>query len=314
MPDTKTIYLAGGCFWGVEAYFEGIEGVLETEVGYANGDTEHTSYGVIGQTGHAEAVRVAYDPKRIALGHLLEYYLRIVDPTAVDRQGPDVGRQYRTGVYFVDPVDEPVIRASLDREQSRHASPIAIEVERLSNWVVGEEYHQEYLRKNPGGYCHVDLSTRPVHRPDAETPEELAARLTPIQYEVTQRSGTEAPYTGETWDTFEPGIYIDIVDGTPLFVSSDKFEAGCGWPSFSRPIDRSLLAERLDRTYGMLRMEVRSRGSDAHLGHVFTDGPEESGGLRYCINSTSLEFVPRDDMAERGFEDLIDLVDRNTPS
>lgn len=313
MSESKTIHLAGGCFWGVEAYFEAIEGVIETEVGYANGDTEDTSYGVVGRTGHAETVRIAYDPSRVTLEHLLEYYFRIIDPVAVDRQGPDVGRQYRTGVYLTDPEDEAIVRAALEREQTRHASPIAVEVDLLRKWVAGEEYHQDYLRKNPGGYCHIDLSKRPRHAGGAETPAELARRLTPIQYEVTQRSGTEAPFTGETWDTFEPGVYVDIVDGTPLFVSSDKFESGCGWPSFSRPIDRSLLEERLDRSHGMMRVEVRSSGSDAHLGHVFTDGPDESGGLRYCINSAALEFVPREDMASRGLSHLLDLVDDNTP-
>ncbi|MDR0885466.1 MAG: peptide-methionine (R)-S-oxide reductase MsrB [Clostridiales Family XIII bacterium] len=133
-------------------------------------------------------------------------------------------------------------------------------------------------------------------------------KLTALQYEVTQNSATEPPFQNEYWDHFEPGIYVDIVDGKPLFVSTDKFESGCGWPSFSRPIDDSLIVACKDMTRGMIRIEVRSAESDSHLGHVFDDGPVEQGSLRYCINSASLRFVPKDQMDEEGYGDLLYLL------
>lgn len=137
---------------------------------------------------------------------------------------------------------------------------------------------------------------------------ELAQRLTPIQFEVTQNSGTEPPFRNEYWDNSDPGIYVDVTTGEPLFVSSDKFESGCGWPSFTRPIDRSVIVERFDGSHGMARTEVRSRGGDSHLGHVFTDGPEDRGGLRYCINSASLRFVAAQDMEREGYGYLRHLL------
>src|SRR5271154_2985904 len=135
------------------------------------------------------------------------------------------------------------------------------------------------------------------------------ARLTPEQYRVTQRSATEAPGTGEYLDNHEPGIYVDIVSGEPLFASSDKFESGCGWPSFTKPIEPANVNELHDRSHGMLRTEVRSAHGDSHLGHVFPDGPPDRGGLGYCINSASLRFVPRDRMAAEGYTDYIDQVE-----
>ena len=128
--------------------------------------------------------------------------------------------------------------------------------------------------------------------------EDLKNRLTDIQYKVTQENGTEPPFLNEYFDNFEEGIYVDIVSLKPLFISTDKFESGCGWPAFSKPIDRKLINEKIDRSHGMIRTEVRSNSSDSHLGHVFCDGPEELGGLRYCINSAALKFIRKDRMKE----------------
>jgi len=135
------------------------------------------------------------------------------------------------------------------------------------------------------------------------------AQLTPEQYRVTQRSGTERPGSGEYLDNRQPGIYVDVVSGEPLFASSDKFESGCGWPSFTRPIEPANVDEVSDSTHGMTRTEVRSRHGDSHLGHVFPDGPADRGGLRYCINSASLRFIPRDDMAAQGYAAYLDQVE-----
>jgi peptide-methionine (R)-S-oxide reductase len=136
----------------------------------------------------------------------------------------------------------------------------------------------------------------------------VIAKLSPEQYRVTQQSATERPGTGAYLDNHEPGIYVDIVSGEPLFASSDKFESGCGWPSFTKPIEPANVAELKDSTHGMVRTEVRSKHGDSHLGHVFDDGPEDRGGLRYCINSASLRFVHRDDMKAQGYGDYLDQV------
>ena len=141
--------------------------------------------------------------------------------------------------------------------------------------------------------------------------DDAISRLTPEQFRVTQQSGTERPFTGEYDDHFEPGIYVDIVSGEPLFASSAKFNSGCGWPSFSKPIVEANVNELRDNTHGMIRTEVRSAHGDSHLGHVFPDGPREMGGLRYCINSASLRFVPKDEMVAEGYGDYLPQVEEN---
>ena len=141
---------------------------------------------------------------------------------------------------------------------------------------------------------------------------EAISKLSPEQYRVTQQSGTEAPGTGEYLDNKEPGIYVDVVSGEPLFASSDKFESGCGWPSFTKPIEPATIKELQDTTHGMVRTEVRSTFGDSHLGHVFSDGPADRGGLRYCINSASLRFIPRDEMEAEGYGAYLDQVEERT--
>ena len=133
--------------------------------------------------------------------------------------------------------------------------------------------------------------------------------LSAEQYRVTQENGTERPWTGELLENTAPGIYVDVVSGEPLFASADKFDAGCGWPSFSKPIEKTNINEIKDQSYSMVRTEVRSTHGDSHLGHVFTDGPTESGGLRYCINSASLKFIPREDMIAQGYQAYIEQVE-----
>ena len=317
------IYLAGGCFWGTEKYLGSIRGVLSTEVGYANGNTENPTYEEVcyRNTGHAEAVRVIYDAEILPLAFLLALYYESVDPVSVNRQGGDRGVQYRTGIYYADPRDLPVIEASIAQLQTRYTQPIAIEVAALHNFYPAEDYHQKYLDKNPGGYCHIStaqfekvsgaiVDPTAYSAPDAET---LRKTLTAAQYEVTQNSATEPPFQNPFWNVFTPGIYVDITTGEPLFASADKFESGCGWPSFSRPIDPGVLREKQDNSHGIRRTEVRSRAGNAHLGHVFDDGPQEAGGLRYCINSAALRFIPREEMAQAGYGHLLALIDDNAP-
>lgn len=143
----------------------------------------------------------------------------------------------------------------------------------------------------------------------SESKEDLIAKLSPIEYAVTQENATERPFTGTYDDFYEKGIYVDIVSGEPLFTSTDKYDAGCGWPSFSKPIDRKEIKEKADFSHGMHRVEVRSKEADSHLGHVFSDGPQDKGGLRYCINSAALRFVPLEEMAEQGYGEYTSLVE-----
>ncbi|MGT2846732.1 peptide-methionine (R)-S-oxide reductase MsrB [Streptococcus massiliensis] len=307
------IYLAGGCFWGLEEYFSRIDGVLETSVGYANGKVETTNYQLIKETDHAETIRVLYDAEKISLRSILLYYFRVIDPLSVNRQGNDRGRQYRTGIYYTNEVDLPIIEQVMAEQSQHFGQTLAVEVEPLRHYVLAEDYHQDYLKKNPNGYCHINVSDadQPLIDPaDFTKPsdEELQVSLSKESYQVTQKNATEAPFSNAYHAQFESGIYVDITTGEPLFVADDKFESGCGWPSFSRPIAKDVLQYRQDNSHGMRRIEVRSRVGDAHLGHVFEDGPKESGGLRYCINSAALEFIPKDKMVERGYGNLLELV------
>ena len=332
-PKHREIWLAGGCFWGLEAYMDKLDGVVYANVGYANGDTENPTYEQVcsGRTGHAEAVYVQYDPQKIDLATLLTYFFKVVDPTTLNRQGNDRGTQYRSGIYFKDAADFAVIERVIAAEQAKYSAKIVTEVLPLRNYYLAEEYHQKYLAKNPSGYCHINLSSLdkdprakanrsgavnpPVENVVAKAPyvkpteEELRKKLTSMQYHVTQNDGTEKPFFNEYWNNHQVGIYVDVASGEPLFSSRDKYDSGTGWPSFTKPVAADALVRKVDRgLYGMERVEVRSRYGDSHLGHVFDDGPRDKGGLRYCINSASLRFIPVDKMADEGYGDLIPLV------
>ena len=309
------IYLAGGCFWGLEEYFSRISGVLQTSVGYANGQVETTNYQLIKETDHAETVQVIYDEKAVSLREILLYYFRVIDPLSVNQQGNDRGRQYRTGIYYKDEEDLPTIYALVQEQERMIGRKIAVEVEKLRHYILAEDYHQDYLKKNPGGYCHIDV--RDAEKPliDAanyEKPSQAVLResLSEESYRVTQEAATEAPFSNTYDQTFEEGIYVDITTGEPLFFAKDKFASGCGWPSFSRPISKELIHYYQDLSHGMERIEVRSRSGNAHLGHVFTDGPQELGGLRYCINSASLRFIAKDEIEEAGYGYLIPYLNK----
>lgn len=328
------IYLAGGCFWGTEAYMKLLPGVIDTEVGYANGNTEHPTYEDVCRknTGFAEAVKVIYDPQIISTQTLLKGYFETINPLSFDRQGNDVGSQYRTGIYYVDESYVEDINKSVALEQEKHTLEIATEVKVLENFYNAEEYHQDYLDKNPNGYCHVDLTqaeefiqkeglgadkfeitdlSQKIKEQNYKTPdkEEIKQKLTDLQYDVTQNSATEAPYSNEYNQNFDKGIYVDIVTGEPLFTSMDKFESGCGWPSFTKPLTEDVVTENIDNSHGMVRTEVRSNTGNSHLGHVFRDGPKDKGGLRYCINSASLKFIPYEDMEKEGYGYLFELFE-----
>jgi len=317
----NVIYFAGGCFWGTEYFFQQVRGVDSTAVGYANGKIENPTYKDVttGTTGFTETVKVIYNPKEIDLNLLIDLYFKTIDPTSLNKQGNDRGTQYRTGIYYTNDNQKKVIEQKIKQFSKLYDKPLVVEVEPIQNFYPAEEYHQDYLVKNPGGYCHINPALFDYAREankekemkykkaDQET---LKQQLTPLQYEVTQNNATERPYVNEYNSEFREGIYVDITTGEPLFISADKFESGCGWPSFSKPISEKLIAEIQDNSYGMNRTEVRSKTGDAHLGHVFNDGPKEKGGLRYCINSASLKFIPKEEMQAKGYGEYIDLLNK----
>lgn len=306
----RKIYFAGGCFWGVEQYFAQIPGVLQTRVGYANGSVPNPSYQQVcqGGTGHAETVELVYDDRQVTLPFLLQMLYEVIDPTSLNRQGNDTGPQYRTGIYYTAPQDEAVVRQSLQQLQNKLQKPVAIEAKPLQNFYPAEEYHQKYLQKNPGGYCHIPAAAlakaktaRPAPAFAPKSKRELRKTLTPLEYGVTQNNETELPFSHPYHEEFRPGIYVDITTGEPLFASAHKFNGGCGWPSFSQPISPGVVQQKQDHSHHMHRTEVRSATGNAHLGHVFTDGPRELGGLRYCINGAALRFIPKEEMAQKGY-------------
>lgn len=312
----QSIYLAGGCFWGLEAYMERVPGVIDVVSGYANGKTDDPTYEdlLYRNTGHAETVKVTYDGAVIDLSGILEYYFKVIDPYSLNKQGNDVGTQYRTGIYYENESDQRRVEAFIANKQAEAKKTIRVEVLPLAGFKMAEDYHQDYLKKNPNGYCHIDLDTAyaPLIDPaDYPKPSDdvLKRKLSDAAYRVTQLGETERAFENTYWDTFEEGIYVDVATGEPLFSSRDKFESGCGWPSFSKPIVPEVVTYKEDKSFNMLRTEVRSRSGDSHLGHVFDDGPKELGGKRYCINSAAIKFIPLDKMAESGYKTLIPYVE-----
>lgn len=268
----KDIYLAGGCFWGVQHFFDQFEGVVLTEAGYANGPDDAPTYEeVCASSGHVETVRVAYDDTKISLEELLDYYFTVIDPVSVNRQGNDVGVQYRTGIYYTDKEQLPQIQQAYDREERKAGQPLAVEVAPLRNFYRAEEYHQDYLNKNPGGYCHIPREMFELGKARREeAAQDLRSRIGDLAYEVTQNAATERAFTGEYDEFFERGLYVDVVNGEPLFTSRDKYDSGCGWPAFTQPVAADAVTERRDTTYGMVRTEVRSASADSHLGTSLT--------------------------------------------
>lgn len=241
----QKIYFAGGCFWGVEEYFSRIPGVCDTECGYANGAVENPTYEEVcsDTTGFAETVCILYNPDIVALRILVRQFFKIIDPVSINRQGNDRGSQYRTGIYYISDEDLGPIQSVMFEIQKDCSQPLAVELEPLRNFYPAEDYHQNYLQNHPHGYCHIDFSSLKdlIVRPDGRTGikqdrAELQKQLTREQYDVTQNASTERPFSGPYWNHHEPGLYVDIVTGEPLFTSAHKFDSGCGWPSFTKPV------------------------------------------------------------------------------
>lgn len=314
IENGKEIYFAGGCFWGIEKLFQSIDGVLDAESGYANGKEDiipNYERVLVGDTGYRETVKVVYNEEEVSLEQLLKAFFYVIDPTVEKRQGNDIGDQYQTGIYFVDENSKEIVTKFVEEEKQKH-DKFVVEIEPLSRFFTAEEYHQDYLYKNPNGYCHIVPKTfdeindviknvPKLSKYNKPSDKELKNNLTELQYNVTQNGATEHAFTGEYWDFFEKGIYVDITTREPLFSSLDKYNSSCGWPSFSAPISDENIIFKEDKSYGMDRTEVKSKTGDAHLGHIFYNEPESPNGIRYCINSASLKFIPYNEMEEKGY-------------
>jgi len=313
----------------MEKPFEELPGVLSVTSGYTGGKTQDPTYPQVctGTTGHTEAIRIEFDPARIDYATLLEVFWRQIDPTDAGGQFVDRGSQYHSAIYYQSEAQHAIASASKEAlaASGRFDKPILTQILPVSEYYKAEEYHQDYYEKSASHYERYrqgsgrdrfldavwgDQRQVQVQPPAAQETSEatyskpsdaqLRERLNDLQYSVTQEAATERAFHNEFWDNHEEGLYVDIASGEPLFSSRDKYDSGCGWPSFTRPLEGAQLTSKKDFKLGYEREEVRSGFGDSHLGHVFNDGPAPTG-KRYCINSAALRFIPVKDLEREGY-------------
>ncbi len=258
--NIKKAMFAGGCFWCVEPPISALKGVISVIPGYSGGNTENPTYEQVctGNTGHLEVIEVTYDADLIGYAEIVEIFWRQIDPTDDGGQFEDRGSQYKTAIFYFDEKQKEIAEESKKNiaELFEFDVPIATKILKAGKFYPAEDYHHRYFEKNPfryNAYKAASGRTKYIEKTWKKRiieKEDLKTKLTPLQYDVTQNNATEAPFENDYWNNYEKGLYVDIVTGEPLFSSKDKFQSGCGWPSFSNPIDSKSVTEKPDFSHG----------------------------------------------------------------